>query len=143
MNFLSLARSASSVCFRWVISSFTAMKCVVTPRELTMGDIRADSQYISPFFFLLWNSPCHSIPFVIFSHRILYSSGDVWPDFKNRGFSPAISFSEYPVTSSNFGFTYSIAPFVSVMIIETGLCSTACESWRSLFSACFRSEISR
>ena len=31
----------------------------------------------------------------------------------------------YPVTSSNFGFTYSMCPAGSVMTTDVGLCSTA------------------
>ena len=52
-----------------------------------------------------------------------YNSGPcgVCPDFRTRGFSPMTSLSEYPVSSVNFGFTYSMVPFASVMTTEVGL----------------------
>ena len=57
--------------------------------------------------------------------RCLYSSGGVLSDFKKRGFFPRVSSGVYWVIWVNFGFTYSILPLISVIIIATGLCSTA------------------
>ena len=41
----------------------------------------------------------------------------------------------------NFGLTYSMLPALSVMMMETGLCSTASDNLRTSSSACLRCQI--
>ena len=73
------------------MSSSIATKCVMTPWWLRMGEMEAEAQHSSPFFILLRNSPRHSRPEVIVSHSRRNSSGEVFSDFKIRGFWPMTS----------------------------------------------------
>ena len=52
----------------WVTSSLLAMKCVISPRGSSTGEITAFSQNSSPLFFLLHSSPCQVSPDVIVAH---------------------------------------------------------------------------
>ena len=58
------------------------------------------------------------------------------------GFNPIASSIVYPVNFSNVGFTYSIDPLASVIVIETGLCSIAIDNFLTSRSAFKRSVIS-
>ncbi len=131
-----------SICLCSVISSLIAIKPVKIPSGFFTEEMDTDSQYNSPFFFLLWNSPRHTPPEVMVFHKCEYSCGGVSPDFRKRGFFPTTSSRAYPVSAENFGLTYSIFPSISVIIIELGLCSIAWDNLRSWFSIFFRSEIS-
>ena len=85
----------------------------------------AVTQYNSPFFFLLRNSPFHSLPELMVCQRFLYSSADLLPELNIFGLWPISSSEEYPDTSKALGLAYSIIPFVLVIYVITGLCSTA------------------
>jgi hypothetical protein len=60
-----------------------------------------------------------------------------------RGFCPTTSSDVYPVSSVNFGMTYSMVPAMSVMTTQAGLCSTARDRDRSRSSFLRRSVMSQ
>ena len=73
------------------MSSFTARKCEIRPASSLMEVISARSQNSEPSFALFKNSPDHSPPAVMVCHSARYSSSEVCPDLRIRGFFPSAS----------------------------------------------------
>src|SRR5947209_12703944 len=80
-----VSRRSLSAFLRPVMSSFTARKCVISPFAFVMGVIEADSQKLSPFFFLLQNSPDQTFPCLTVDHKSRYRFGEVCPALRMLG----------------------------------------------------------
>ena len=95
----------------------------ISPFSPRRGETVARTQNVEPSFFLLANSPRHVSPLVIVPHISLNVLAGVLPDRRMLGVMPATAGREYPVTWVNWGLTYVMWPWVSVMIMISGLCS--------------------
>ena len=111
-------------------------KCVISSASFLMGEMDCIDQKSSPLFLRFNVSPRQLLPIDklshIFSDAFLLSPSAL----RMEMFWPKISFSEYPVSATNLGLTYSIVDRVSVMTTASALCSKALESLRMVDSAC-------